>query len=241
MDSMLRSDSHEVPLAGIVAHEIRRPLSSIVFTAGWVLRLCDPREIRRALHQIRDLARSGGEVVTQITRVVSGAHGKRTFLDINALVREAVDSFEHDSTSSCGIRIEREEPLAPVSANAVAIRQVVINLIENATAAAGPIGHVIVSTCGGCDYVEVAIEDDGAGIAAENKDRVFEPYFTCKQDTGGTGLGLTLCRHLAAAHGGSIDFSSEVGRGSRFCLRLPVAAEIHRSHIGSERPALAAQ
>jgi signal transduction histidine kinase len=70
--------------------------------------------------------------------------------------------------------------------------------------------------------IEIAILDTGGGIAPENKRKLFDPFFTTKRD--GTGLGLAICERIVRAHGGNIEVTSSVGRGSVFAVRIPVRA-----------------
>jgi signal transduction histidine kinase len=71
----------------------------------------------------------------------------------------------------------------------------------------------------------VTIEDDGAGIAPEVLDRIFDPFFTTKPAGEGTGLGLSISYEIVQRHGGDIDVESRIGEGTRFVVRLPLAAE----------------
>jgi signal transduction histidine kinase len=102
------------------------------------------------------------------------------------------------------------------------IRQVLVNLIQNAAEAMGEAGgHVTVraSVLAASDTVVLAVEDDGPGIARDDLDRLFEPFFTTKFT--GTGLGLTISKSLIEQHGGRIEVESEPGRGSTFFVFLP--------------------
>jgi two-component system sensor histidine kinase AtoS len=71
--------------------------------------------------------------------------------------------------------------------------------------------------------VEIAVADDGSGIAPEALERIFDPFFTTKP--AGTGLGLATVHRIVTAHGGSVAVQSQLGAGARFCVRLPRAAE----------------
>lgn len=105
------------------------------------------------------------------------------------------------------------------------LAQVVVNLLVNA-AHAIPEGEaeanrITVAVRRIDDVIEVAVEDTGAGIPPEDLPRIFEPFFTTKPRDRGTGLGLPLCRDIAALHGGTIEVESTLGKGSRFVVRLP--------------------
>ncbi len=103
----------------------------------------------------------------------------------------------------------------------------------NAIDAAGRDGHIDLAvtllgrgleTTAQQEAVEVAVRDDGCGVAPENAGRLFQPYFTTKKH--GTGLGLFVTRQLVADHGGTVDFESRPGEGAVFRVRLPLAAGV---------------
>jgi DNA-binding response OmpR family regulator len=116
----------------------------------------------------------------------------------------------------------------PLTADPARIRQVVFNLISNAVKFTRQHGHVTVRAARAGRDIEVSVEDTGVGIDTKNLDRVFEA-FEQVQGTGsreGTGLGLALSRRLVEAHGGTITVTSELGRGSRFTVRLPATGRV---------------
>jgi two-component system NtrC family sensor kinase len=117
----------------------------------------------------------------------------------------------------------RLEPGLPrLQADEGQIRQVLVALLMNALDACRASGAVVVETAREEDGVRLLVEDDGAGIAPENLDKVFTPFFTTKPAGRGTGLGLAVCHGVVTAHGGRITISSEVGRGTRVSVFLPV-------------------
>src|SRR5439155_6818160 len=99
---------------------------------------------------------------------------------------------------------------------------VFLNLVLNAIDATARGGRIELRAAEADHHMEVAVRDDGSGIAPEARGRVFQPYFTTKKN--GTGLGLFVTRKLVANHGGSVDFTSEAGKGTVFLVRLPVAS-----------------
>jgi signal transduction histidine kinase len=105
------------------------------------------------------------------------------------------------------------------------LNQVFMNLIVNASHAIEEKGVITIRT--GCkdDWVWVEIGDNGSGIPKENLSRIFEPFFTTKPIGKGTGLGLSLSYNIVAKHAGRIDVDSEVGRGTRFTIHLPVNSQ----------------
>lgn len=116
--------------------------------------------------------------------------------------------------------MEFGDALPGVEADADQLTQAFINLVINALQAASKGGHVVVRTAAREADVTVEFIDDGNGIAPENQDRIFEPYFTTKAD--GSGLGLWITQQIVHAHGGTLRVESVSGRGATFLVTLPV-------------------
>jgi signal transduction histidine kinase len=108
--------------------------------------------------------------------------------------------------------------------------QAILNLVLNAIDATSKGGHIELRAAAADESLSVTVRDDGAGIAAEHQERLFQPYFTTKKH--GTGLGLFVTRKLVADFGGEVACESRPGAGTVFRLRLPVAeGTIRRSEI----------
>jgi signal transduction histidine kinase len=109
--------------------------------------------------------------------------------------------------------------LPPVEGDPVQLRQVCVNLVENAVHAASPEGEVRVRGRAAADAVEVSVEDTGPGVDPATRRRLFEPLITTKDR--GIGLGLALVKRIAERHGGTIEYSDRPEGGACFTLRLP--------------------
>jgi signal transduction histidine kinase len=105
------------------------------------------------------------------------------------------------------------------------LQQVFLNLVLNALQALGESGTIRIFTGKQGEFVFARVEDDGCGMEAEIRERIFDPFFTTKPVGEGTGLGLGIAYGIIRNHGGDISVESEPGRGSRFCVQLPVAAD----------------
>lgn len=211
-------------MAGQVAHEIRNPLSSIGLNTELLEEdLSDHAEARELCRKIR----SEVDRLTQITEIYLGLRGGTPKLGpegLNAIVRDLV-GFVRKDLANRGVVLDTEldpgEPIGNLDANQ--IRQCLINLVRNAAdaVAGNGGGRIVLRTRGERDRVEVAIEDDGIGIAPEQLPRLFEPFFSTKK--GGTGLGLAVTQQIIQDHGGEIRVASRVGRGTTFTLSVPAA------------------
>jgi two-component system NtrC family sensor kinase len=126
------------------------------------------------------------------------------------------------------IRNDVPSELPAVPADAIALRQVLMNLLTNAIDATEPPGEIAVTACvlgpngRTRPLVEVAVADSGHGMPADEVRRVFEPFYTTKAPGRGTGLGLAIVDHIVRAHGGHVVVDSRVGMGTTMRVRLPL-------------------
>lgn len=214
-----------------IAHEINNPLAIIGQEVEWArhqLQVETPggnslEEIKDSLDEIaRQVARC-----SEITHGILSLAGNRPPLvqptDINKLVEDMAKLIELE-TSRLGVSIIRQyrKDLPSALTDSPLVRQVVLNLLNNAAYAVGQNGTISIQTrkpeMGG---IEIEIRDTGCGIPKENLNRVFDPFFTTKPPGKGTGLGLSLCRNIVTRLGGTIEVHSEQGKGSTFTVRLP--------------------
>ncbi|PYP76175.1 MAG: hypothetical protein DMD35_19375 [Gemmatimonadetes bacterium] len=224
--------------ANEIAHEIRNPLTSIKLNLQALER--GSRQDQVAAPLVRPLEISLREV-QRLDRVVHGVlrlgrdrSVERTTVALHQVVQRAID-VARPQLEQRGIRASATSCSGSdqVLADAAQLEAAVLNLLLNA-AEATPAGGVVRVSIDGCDgaeasHVRVRIEDGGAGVAAELRERIFQPFFTTKP--GGTGLGLALAQRTAEEHGGSLtlaDRSSEITtseRGAVFVLELPLAPD----------------
>jgi signal transduction histidine kinase len=110
------------------------------------------------------------------------------------------------------------------------LNQVFMNLLVNAAQSIEGHGQIVITTeCVGEDAVRVSIADTGRGIPAQHLKRIFEPFFTTKPVGKGTGLGLSLAWSIVERHGGRIEVSSEIGKGTTFSVTLPIEPVLHET------------
>jgi signal transduction histidine kinase len=166
-----------------------------------------------------------------------GSSGERRLVELNALVDEALNLAYHGARAqdqSFNMKLQREfgEGIAPIALAPQDVTRVLLNLISNGFYAArerqrieatpGFEPMVTVSTHQVDGAVEIRVRDNGIGIPAEIKDRLFQPFFTTKPPGEGTGLGLSMSYDIITQqHGGRISVESKVGKYSEFTVLLP--------------------
>ena len=150
-------------------------------------------------------------------------------LDINDLVREIIALVQREITSQqVSLRMELAPALSTTFGDRVQLQQVMINLVMNGVQAMQlitdrPRDLVIRSRQEKIQNVLVSVTDSGAGISAENADRLFTPFFTTK--SSGMGMGLSISRSIIEAHGGQLWATANVPHGATFQFTLPVSAD----------------
>jgi signal transduction histidine kinase len=216
-------------LAAGVAHEIHNPLAAIRF----------------ALHAARSAAQGGQtddaiehidlvdheidkciNVTERLLKLSMTSSAESEIVDVNTAVGETLSLLRWEA-EQLGVAVALEpDPAAPrVLARESDLRMIALNLAQNALHAMPGGGALRVRTAQVGDQVQISFEDTGAGIAAEDLERIFDPFFSRRADGAqGTGLGLPISRSLARSFHGDITVDSRVGAGSRFTLQLPEAA-----------------
>lgn len=214
-----------------VSHELRSPLTSVRGFTSLLLNRWDriPDEQKRVMleqvhHDADRVTRLVNELL-DISRLESGRLVlRRQMVDLPALAGAVVDKVAMDTTG-LEVAFFFDEEFGEVYADPDKLEQVLTNLVENAAKYARPQGIRIVGQRD-ADHVVVAVIDTGEGIPPSDLGRVFTKFFrrTGTRPTG-SGLGLWISRGLVEAHGGRLEVSSELGKGSRFWFTLPLGVE----------------
>jgi signal transduction histidine kinase len=215
-------------LAAQLAHEIGTPLGSV---SGHLQLAISARDVPPGLRERLGVATKELERVSKIvrdyldsTRPVEPA---RVRCDLGRVIDEAME-IARGAAERPGLEISREVSLGAgeVETDPGLLRQILVNLLANAIDAVSGRGKVRVAVQPREGGVQIAVRDDGVGIAAEDAARIFEPFYTTKGRGKGTGLGLAICRELATALGGRITVESAPGAGSTFTMTLPGRAPL---------------
>ena len=205
-------------MGATVAHDLRGPLGQVVQAVNMIKRdpSLTPRMLQiveenavRSLKMIADWRSSTREIVphpaeTDLVRLVKGVLGGSTIPDRVKIVTcfgEGLESIKVDGDI---------------------MNRVIDNLVKNAVEAMPGEGRLVISVARELNELVIKVSDTGVGIPEESRERIFSPLYTTK--AGGMGLGLTYCRRAVEAMGGSIDFTSDVGIGTVFTLKLPASS-----------------
>ncbi len=210
-------------LAADVAHQIKNQLS-VIFSLAELSLLDDtpPDELHENLTDI--LAESGriNDVVRRLLMFSRPSTGQKETVQIESICSFVLKLLEKPFyQANIKITAQYEKNMLPFMADVVQIREVLVNLLQNAIEAMGQNGSIAVSAYMQNSSVILDISDTGPGIPKEHLNKIFEPFFTTKPT--GTGLGLSACYGILKAHGGDLQFFSEPAAGTTARLILPAA------------------
>lgn len=212
-------------LAASIAHEIKNPLISI---QGFAKRMRQGPQARRKADGYAKFIEGEAErlstVLAKLLDFSRMTEPKRERLDINGLVDDTALFLEHHLTrfKKIDLRIEKGETLPAVYGDRVHIQQALVNLVMNGAQAMPEGGPLTVATGRKDDRCAfIAVTDKGTGIREEDMGKIFDSFFTTREEGEGTGLGLSLVKRLIEANGGKIEVESQVDIGSTFTLLLP--------------------
>jgi two-component system sensor histidine kinase PilS (NtrC family) len=223
-------------LAAGIAHEIRNPLASL---SGSIQVLRKDLDLQGDNQRLMDIVlREAERLNTIITDFLEYARPRASSLEeisLSSLIDETImllrnsKNFREDISITCDVASS-----VLLQADAQRLRQVFWNLLINGCQALPGGGEIMISAMtgsrndGDTEWLRVVIADNGQGIAREDIDKIFHPFFTTK--SGGTGLGLAIVYRIIEDHGGTIDVESEPGKGTRFIIMLPMVEEAIFAH-----------
>ena len=209
-------DQEQIRLGGLAYRRIRQELPQMLDEMQ-----DGARRIKRIVEDLKDFARQDDAALMEP-------------LDLNQVARAAVRLVDRSlRTATSRFEAEYTEPLPLVRGNSQRIEQVLVNLLLNACQALtdqnrGVFLRTFIDHT--TNSVGVSVRDEGCGIAPEHLDRLTDPFFTTKRESGGTGLGLSVSAGIVKEHGGSLLFASPPGQGTTVTLLLPIVAE-ESSHV----------
>lgn len=230
-------------LASGIAHDLNNILTPVLAVAQLLPRRVTQLDesTQRLLEILETNVKRGGDLVKQILSFARGSENERRTLQIGHLLTEITKISQQTFPKSIEIRSQvATQALWLVRADATQLHQVIMNLCVNARDAMPDGGQlkIVAENCAIDEtfvrmhidaqvgaYVKITIADTGTGIVPAVLDKIFDPFFTTKAPGQGTGLGLSTVLTIVKQHGGFLDVSTQVNRGTRFSLYLPAIVE----------------
>ncbi|MBB3314622.1 PAS domain S-box-containing protein [Rhizobium sp. BK181] len=217
-------------LTASIAHEVNQPLAGIIMNATTCLRVlaADPPDIEAAMDTakltLRDANRAA-EVIVRLRALFARKPVLIEAVDLSEAVREVVALSTGDlQRTRIHLRTELDESIAPVAGDRVQLQQVILNLMRNAAEAMAMVKDhqrrlVIKTGADDEDHVRLSVQDTGVGFDTDDVHKIFEPFYTTKQD--GMGIGLSVCRSIIEKHKGRLWAERNEGPGATVSFSIP--------------------
>jgi nitrogen-specific signal transduction histidine kinase len=230
-------------LAGGIAHDFNNILFPIVgYTELTMDDVPEDSQARQNLEEVLKAANRAKELVQQILTFSRQSSQERRPLKVQYLIKEATKLLRATIPSSIEIECNIDESCGPIKGDPTQIHQIIMNLCTNAYHAVQETGgklevslkEIYISYEQSLDrvgmkigkHIELMVKDSGHGMEPQVIERIFEPYFTTKEQGKGTGLGLSVIHGIVKSHGGDITVSSQPGNGATFKVYLPIIDDI---------------
>ena len=237
----LRTASREMKLSRMkadfvsnVSHELRTPLASIrVFGEFLKLgRVKEPKKIQEYGEYIETESRRLTQLINNILDFSRIESGQKTYhfeeTDLTVIVDETLKSFDvRLNQNGYSVNLEMpEEPLPLAKVDAAAIAQALVNLLDNAAKYSGDSKEIQVRVATKEEFITIAVTDQGIGIPLQEQEKIFEKFYRVStglvHDVKGSGLGLSIVKHIVEAHQGKVTVRSKQGNGTTFTIYLPI-------------------
>jgi two-component system sensor histidine kinase SenX3 len=224
-----------------ISHELKTPIGAVSLLAEALVSASDePEQVKRFAKRLTKeserLAKITQEII-QLSRLqAADALTKPALIDVHDVVALAIDQ-NRVAADSHGIRLVSGGESAEVYGDEALLVVALHNLVANAIQYSPDHSRVGIGVSHRDGIVEIAVTDQGVGIPDEERDRVFERFYRSDparaRNTGGSGLGLSIVKHVAQNHGGDVRVWSQPGKGSTFTIRLPEASPATAASLGA--------
>lgn len=214
-----------------VAEELKTPLAAIMSNAdmivNYVENIVDAKLLAKNIYSEAERLALMTKNLFTLTRLETAGQGELQFkeVDLSLIIREAVAlcrirSTEKQQTIHC-----KFDDNCIISCEPDLLRQVFVNLVDNATKYSPPESTIVIDMTGDADFVNISVADNGTGISAPDRERIFEMFYRADkartQTIAGTGLGLAITKQIVGTLHGEIRVDSIVGTGTIFTVKLP--------------------
>lgn len=219
-------------LVASIAHEVNQPLAAVVTNGNAALRwlnraMPDVEEAKTAIRRMMRDGERASEIIARTRRMAMRGNGEHGSFDLHEMIREALDITRRQVTA-LGASLSSDTGHRPLAlmGDRVQLQQVIINLIINAAQAmcgqAEGTRRILVKTALEQDQVLIEVADTGPGLPVDDAARIFDAFFTTKQD--GMGMGLSISKSIVEGHGGRIEAHAQAEGGTLFRVRIPAPA-----------------
>jgi signal transduction histidine kinase len=223
-----------------MAHEIRQPLTGIAALSSAALRWLKAtppnlQKVQDCMESVVASAHRVDEIISGVRELFRKTVQHRAIVDVNDAARRMLNLIQQDLRSNqISVVTEYKDDLPHVHTDRTLLEMAILNLLKNAIEAMGSVQPDnrrlrLVTSLNGNSFISLSIEDSGPGIAAKDRDHIFDTLYTTKP--AGTGLGLSICRTIVEGHGGEVQLTKTDSSGSAFEIALPVD-----SHDSTLRP-----
>ncbi len=219
-------------LAAGVAHEINNPLQMILAQAGWIEELLpeeDPAtlknldEYQQTVKKIKHHVQRAATITHRLLGFARKINAEQEQVQINEVVEETLSFLEKEAKhNNIAVDLKLDPQLPTTMTEGHRLQQILLNLIDNALDAIGHDGKVTITTSQVGQDIAIQIADNGPGIPPEVMKRIWDPFFTTKEQGKGTGLGLAISQNIIRTLGGSLDVESKTGEGTAFTVKVPI-------------------
>lgn len=212
-----------------VAHELNNPLAGVMAYTELLITsslAAEEPETRQALETIRHEAMRASKIVSHLLTFARRQPSERVEVDLNGIVNDTLALRRYAiRTAQIELDVELDPALPRTWADPFQLQQVLLNLLTNAEQALSDwagVRRIAVRTRREGDRLVIAVSDSGPGVPPEQRDRIFNPFFTTKPVGQGTGLGLSISDGIVREHGGRIRVESQGGEGATFVVEVPL-------------------
>jgi len=213
--------------ATMIGHDLRNPLQVIFNTLYLAMKKIDSMHVStEEKNQLKSLLEKIHRQTDYINRMIldlqdytRGITAQLVNVDLRELLLEALSLITIPKKIDVTLNVKEDFP--KILADSLLMKRVFINLIKNAIEAMPKGGKIRISTSIKGSNAIIQVEDTGRGIPKEDMNKIFRPFFTTKPK--GLGLGLAVCKKLIEAQGGKISVKSEIGKGTKFKIEIPIA------------------
>lgn len=208
-----------------ITHDLGNTLQSIVTQAEYLQRVCDdPARVREVANSIRDLGAQAGRITAGMREFSRGADAAPALVAVDGLVERTTDALRGLAGADRTLAVSTNAGAASVLVDPTGLERALANLVVNAREATEPGGVITLSTAADDAWVRLSVSDDGHGMDEATRARVFDPFFSTRDQEAQRGFGLSIVAAVVHSARGEIALHSAPGAGARFEIKLPRAA-----------------